>query len=126
ILGMMTEEDHTEPVFLYRKFMEDSDVNPYLNRLLLSGSDRLMEFLTDEERVDVTNDKGIEISGLNASRREELPIHIIKWKSQTRPVFYKSWKEWVRSNRVEQGNIIEVWGCRKINQQLVLIINFRK
>ncbi|KAL2239208.1 UNVERIFIED_CONTAM: hypothetical protein Sindi_0562000 [Sesamum indicum] len=115
----------TNPVFLYRKELKNSDVRADQNRLFLTKCEKLMEFLTEEERNIVNGRKeGVEVLAVDSHEREFYKLHLAKWPSLMMTVINSDWKKMVKRNNATAGDWVEIWGYR-LNGQLHFAVSFR-
>ncbi|GER33389.1 B3 domain-containing protein At1g20600 [Striga asiatica] len=101
------------PVFLFKKRLQASDVKGDQNRLFVKGEGRKKieeGFLTEEERRRVW-DTGIELYGVVESG-EEYKLQLKKWWSLGLTVIKSGWCQMVNDNGVEAGDWVDVWGRR--------------
>ncbi|KAK4421735.1 hypothetical protein Salat_2124100 [Sesamum alatum] len=127
LLEIIQSTNGTNPVFLYRKRLENSDIQPHQNRLFLTRCEKLMEFLTEEERNAVNGRKeGIEVFAVDSHDKQELyKLHLVRWPSLKMIVINSDWKKIVDNNRPRAGDWVEIWGYRR-NGQLHFAVNFKK
>ncbi|KAL0389855.1 UNVERIFIED_CONTAM: hypothetical protein Scaly_0342600 [Sesamum calycinum] len=126
LLETIQTSNGTNPVFLYRKRLQHSDVRADQNRLFLTRCEKLMEFLTEEERNTATGRKeGLEIFAVDSHERESsYKLHLAKWPSLTMMVINSDWKKMVKKSNASAGDWVEIWGYRR-NGQLRFAVNFR-
>ncbi|KAL6579556.1 hypothetical protein OROMI_009772 [Orobanche minor] len=118
------------PVFLYMKKLEESDVRKDQNRLFVNEREKLVEFLTEEERISafgkkdekITKPEGIDLVGIDRMGRE-YKLHLTKWGSLDKPVFNKEWYKIVDANGAKRGDCVHLWGYRK-DDKLCLVVEF--
>ncbi|KAL8062046.1 hypothetical protein ABFX02_02G121600 [Erythranthe guttata] len=126
------------PVFLYRKKLEESDVNPGLNRLMVNREEKMLEFLTEEERKDVLTPRdqeekprGLELTGLDQNGKLYKLCYKL-WASLNKTAINKQWNKLIAQHNAKKGDWVEVWGYRVINNEHEnengprFVINFRK
>ncbi|KAL6566234.1 hypothetical protein OROGR_001849 [Orobanche gracilis] len=118
------------PVFLYMKKLEESDVRKDQNRLFVNEREKLVEFLTEEERIsafekkdeEITKPEGIDLIGIDRMGRE-YKLHLTKWGSLDKPVFNKEWYKIVDANGAKRGDCVHLWGYRK-DDKFRLVVDF--
>ncbi|KAL6579575.1 hypothetical protein OROMI_009791 [Orobanche minor] len=118
------------PVFLYMKKLEESDVRKDQNRLFVNEREKLVEFLTEEERISAFGKKnekirkpeGIDLIGIDRMGRE-YKLHLTKWGSLDKPVFNKEWYKIVDANGAKRGDCVHLWGYRK-DDKFCLVVEF--
>ncbi|KAL0461830.1 UNVERIFIED_CONTAM: hypothetical protein Slati_0070600 [Sesamum latifolium] len=96
----------TNPVFLYRKRLQHSDVRAHQNRLFLTRCEKLMKFLTEEERNTVYGRKqGLEVFAVDSHGRDFYfyKLHLAKWPSLRMMVINSDWKKMVKRNNASTG-----------------------
>ncbi|KAL0459907.1 UNVERIFIED_CONTAM: hypothetical protein Slati_0617900 [Sesamum latifolium] len=108
----------TNPVFLYRKSLQHSDVRADQNRLFLTKCEKLMEYLTEEERnTAIERKEGLEVFAVDSHERKFYKLHLAKWPSLTMMVLNSDWKKLVkRTTRAQRtglkfGAIEETGSC---------------
>ncbi|KAL6566232.1 hypothetical protein OROGR_001847 [Orobanche gracilis] len=119
-----------QPVFLYMKKLEESDVRKDQNRLFVNEREKLVEFLTEEERIsafekkdeEITKPEGIDLIGIDRMGRE-YKLHLTKWGSLDKPVFNKEWYKIVDANGAKRGDCVHLWGYRK-DDKFRLVVDF--
>ncbi|KAL6586415.1 hypothetical protein OROMI_001403 [Orobanche minor] len=118
------------PVFLYMKKLEEWDVRKDQNRLFVNKREKLLEFLTEEERIsafgreDHEKPEGIHLIGIDIMGRE-YKLHLTKWGSLDKPVFNKEWYKLVDANGVKKGDCVHLWGYRhKDDHKFRLAVEF--
>ncbi|KAI3450860.1 hypothetical protein Pfo_007525 [Paulownia fortunei] len=125
ILQTIESHNGTRPVFLYRKRLEESDVRPDQNRLFVTRSEKLMEFLTEDERnVVINTNEGLDFFAID-QQGKFYKLHLGKWTSLKMLILNKEWKKLVLDNNMHKGDCVDIWGYRR-NDQLCLAVNFRK
>ncbi|KAL6566248.1 hypothetical protein OROGR_001868 [Orobanche gracilis] len=120
----------TRPVFLYMKKLEESDVRKDQNRLFVNEREKLVEFLTEEERIsafgkkdeEITKPEGVDLIGIDRMGRE-YKLHLTKWGSLDKPVFNKEWYKIVDANGAKRGDCVHLWGYRK-DDKFRLVVEF--
>ncbi|KAL6493755.1 hypothetical protein OROGR_032090 [Orobanche gracilis] len=114
-----------KPFFLYRKQLEESDVKKNLNRLFVTGNKKTMEFLNEEERAAVEDDKkrGFDFMGIDGMGRK-YKLHLNKWGSLDIIVINKEWNKIVVGNGAKRGDWVDLWGYRSDDGRFCLAINF--
>ncbi|KAL6570449.1 hypothetical protein OROMI_014963 [Orobanche minor] len=118
------------PVFLYMKKLEESDVRKDQNRLFVNEREKLVEFLTEEERISafgkkdekITKPEGIDLIGIDRMGRE-YKLHLTKWGSLDKLVFNKEWYKIVDANGAKRGDCVHLWGYRK-DENFRLVVEF--
>ncbi|KAL0431513.1 UNVERIFIED_CONTAM: hypothetical protein Sradi_0777300 [Sesamum radiatum] len=127
LLETIQSSNGTNPVFLYHKRLQHSDVWAHQNRLFLTRCEKLMEFLTEEERNTVNGRKqGLEVFAVDSHDQREYfyKLHLAKWPSLTMMVINSDWKKMVKNNNASTGDWVEIWGYRRFGQ-LHFAVNFR-
>ncbi|EYU27065.1 hypothetical protein MIMGU_mgv1a008472mg [Erythranthe guttata] len=138
IPGSSSSNNTRRPVFLYRKKLEESDVNPGLNRLMVNREEKMLEFLTEEERKDVLTPRdqkekprGLELTGLDQNGKLYKLCYKL-WASLNKTAINKQWNKLIAQHNAKKGDWVEVWGYRVINNEHEnengprFVINFRK
>ncbi|KAL6579411.1 hypothetical protein OROMI_009627 [Orobanche minor] len=118
------------PVFLYMKKLEESDVRKDQNRLFINEREKLVEFLTEEERISAFGKKdekmrkpeGVGLIGIDRMGRE-YKLQLIKWGSLDKLVFNKEWYKIVDANGAKRGDCVHLWGYRK-DDKFRLVVQF--
>ncbi|KAL6494260.1 hypothetical protein OROGR_031060 [Orobanche gracilis] len=106
------------PVFLYMKKLEEWDVRQDQNRLFVNKREKLVEFLTEKERIsafgrkDHEKPEGIHLIGIDRMGKE-YKLHLTKWGSLDKPVFNKEWYKLVDANGAKRGDCVHLWGYRR-------------
>ncbi|KAL7105847.1 hypothetical protein ACP275_07G071500 [Erythranthe tilingii] len=122
------------PVFLYRKKLEVSDIRSDQNRLMVNGEDKLLEFLTEEERKAVliprdqeTKPRGFELTGVDQNGKLYKLCYIL-WGSLNKTAINKQWNKLVSEHNAKKGDTVEIWGYRLNNNENEprFVIIFRK
>lgn len=114
----------TGPVFLYRKKLTISDVNPDQNRLLVTSKEKLKEFLSEEEMAAVNRGNGgVKAVAIDCGGRVYEVIGLTKWGKVT--VFKTAWRPMFQSNGAEKDQVVEVWGYREDGKPC-FAFNFRE
>ncbi|KAL7120586.1 hypothetical protein ACP275_02G131000 [Erythranthe tilingii] len=127
------------PVFLYRKKLEESDVNSGLNRLMVNREEKMLEFLTEEERKDVltprdqeAKPRGFELTGVDQNGNLYKLCYKL-WASLNKTAINKQWNKLISQHNAKKGDWVEIWGYRVINNNNDenengprFVINFRK
>ncbi|KAL6586492.1 hypothetical protein OROMI_001480 [Orobanche minor] len=118
------------PVFLYMKKLEEWDVRKDQNRLFVNKREKLLEFLTEEERIsafgreDHEKPEGIHLIGIDIMGRE-YKLHLTKWGSLDKPIFNKEWYKLVDANGAKKGDCVHLWGYRhKDDHKFRLAVEF--
>ncbi|PIN00312.1 hypothetical protein CDL12_27184 [Handroanthus impetiginosus] len=125
LLGIIESQNWTQPVFLYRKKLQESDVRKDQNRIFLTQCEQLMEFLTEEERRTVYETKGgLEVYAVDQEEKF-YKLQLARWGSLGMLVLKSQWWKLVECNNVETGFWVEMWGYRS-NGKFGLAVNFRK
>ncbi|KAL0395819.1 UNVERIFIED_CONTAM: hypothetical protein Scaly_0030300 [Sesamum calycinum] len=126
LLETIQMSNGTNPVFLYHKKLQHSDVRADQNRLFLTRCEKLMEFLTEEER-NIVNDRkeGLEVFAVDShDQREFYKLHLANWPSLTMTVINSDWKKMVKKSNASTGDWVVIWGYRR-NGRLHFAVNFR-
>ncbi|KAL6543939.1 hypothetical protein OROGR_010436 [Orobanche gracilis] len=118
------------PVFLYMKKLEESDVRKDQNRLFVNEREKLVEFLTEEERISafgkkdekIAKPEGVDLIGMDRMGRE-YKLHLTKWGSLDKLVFNKEWYKIVDANGAKRGDCVHLWGYRK-DDKFRLVVEF--
>ncbi|KAL6543940.1 hypothetical protein OROGR_010437 [Orobanche gracilis] len=118
------------PVFLYMKKLEESDIRKDQNRLFVNEREKLVEFLTEEERISafgkkdekITKPEGVDLIGMDRMGRE-YKVHLTKWGSLDKLVFNKEWYKIVDANGAKRGDWVHLWGYRK-DDKFRLVVEF--
>ncbi|GFQ08683.1 putative B3 domain-containing protein at5g35780 [Phtheirospermum japonicum] len=117
------------PVFVYRKQLVEWDTQKGQNRLFINDRKKLMDFLTEEERRAVEDDKkpGIDLVGIDSMGRE-YKLHSNKWESLNIAVLNKEWHKIVVANGAKKGDWLHLWAFRRgdADDQLCLYVDFRE
>ncbi|EYU31488.1 hypothetical protein MIMGU_mgv1a026308mg [Erythranthe guttata] len=122
------------PVFLYRKKLEVSDIRSDLNRLMVNREDKLLEFLTEEEREAVliprdqeTKPRGLKLTGVDQNGKLYKLCYIL-WESLNKTAINKQWNKLVSEHNAKKGDTVEIWGYRLNNNENEprFVVIFRK
>ncbi|PIN00314.1 hypothetical protein CDL12_27186 [Handroanthus impetiginosus] len=125
LLQVIESQNGSQPIFLYRKKLQESDIRKDQNRLFLTKSEELMKFLTDEERNSVYNTKeGLELCAVDPEANS-YSLNLAQWGSLHMLVLKSQWIKLVQKNNVETGFWAEMWGYR-CDGKVRLAVNFRK
>lgn len=111
------------PVLLFDTKLEYSDVGRNQNRLLITGDDRLMEALTEEER-DRERSAFLEVIATDPCGVEHT-MRLKRWPAAMGGAVVELSHEWfklVSGNRLKKGDSVQGWGYRTSNNQLRLAI----
>ncbi|XP_057809180.1 uncharacterized protein LOC131023651 [Salvia miltiorrhiza] len=115
------------PEFLYRKRLEKCDVSRHHNRLLVTGSERLIGFLREEEAAAVLDGSGLTLVGVDGGGNVYDNLAMKKWASLNTVVINSGWKEVVAKNNAQKGDVVEIWGYRSTeNANSCLGFQFRE
>lgn len=101
------------PVLLFKKTLEQWDVEPHQNRVYVTKSGRLIEALTEEERGKVDRDKdSLDVPTLDPNGNE-YALQLTRWHSVGEDVLKRDWLKLVRANELKAGDRVEGWGYRR-------------
>lgn len=113
-----------QPVFLYRKKLEESDVKESQNRVLVTRRERLMEFLSVEEAAAADGGRrGLRIVGVDGGGNVYEKLKVSRWGKVT--VINSDWGRVVAANHGKRGDVVEIWGYRE-SGRACLAFNFRR
>ncbi|KAL6575951.1 hypothetical protein OROHE_000422 [Orobanche hederae] len=126
-------QSHPEPITPPLELVQIIGNGMYVkdqNRLFVNKREKLLEFLTEEERIrafgreDHEKPEGIHLIGIDIMGRE-YKLHLTKWGSLDKPVFNKEWYKLVDANGAKKGDCVHLWGYRhKDDHKFHLAVEF--
>ncbi|KAJ4724334.1 B3 domain-containing protein [Melia azedarach] len=114
-----------------QKYLYASDVSDHQNRLLIPWKQiiSMEKFLSEDERIFFDNNKNSKLVKFMEPSLQESVMTLKKWKMDkdngNPSLFYvlqKQWKDFKNRNKLEVGDIIQLWSFRRPGDELCLAV----